>query len=82
MNEELNLVFKYCNINKLSINFTKTTYVIISSARLRSYIHIPDIVHKTQIKYLGIYIDISDDIKLLPLKRFKKNLKLILIEKY
>ena len=34
MNEELNLVFKYCNINKLSINFTKTTYMIISSARL------------------------------------------------
>ena len=59
MNEELNLVFKYCNINKLSINFTKTTYMIISSARLRSYIHIPDIVHKTQIKYLGIYIDQS-----------------------
>ena len=28
MNEELNLVFKYCNINKLSINFTKTTYKI------------------------------------------------------
>ena len=59
MNEELNLVFKYCNINKLSINFTKTTYMIISSARLRSYIHIPDIVYKTQIKYLGIYIDQS-----------------------
>jgi len=33
MNEELNLVFKYCNINKLSINFTKTTYMIMSSAR-------------------------------------------------
>ena len=57
MNEELNLVFKYCNVNKLSINFTKTTYMIISSARLRSYIHIPNIAHKTQIKYLGIYID-------------------------
>ena len=28
MNEELNLVFKYCNVNKLSINFTKTTYKI------------------------------------------------------
>ena len=31
--------------------------MIISSARLRSYIHIPNIAHKTQIKYLGIYID-------------------------
>ena len=57
MNEELNSVFKYCNINKLSINCTKTTYMVISSARLRSYIHIPNITHKTQIKYLGIYID-------------------------
>ena len=31
--------------------------MIISSARLRSYIHIPDIARKTQIKYLGIYSD-------------------------
>jgi len=45
MNEELNLLF------------TKTTYMIISSTKLRSYIHIPNVAHKTQIKYLGIYID-------------------------
>ena len=57
MNEELNSVYKYCNINKLSINFAKTTYMVISSTRLRSYIHIPNIAHKTQIKYLGFYID-------------------------
>ena len=59
MNEELNSVYKYCNINKLSINFAKTTYMVISSTRLRSYIHIPNIAHKTQMKYLpvGIYID-------------------------
>ena len=57
MKEDLNSVFKYCNINKLSINYSKATYMVISSARLRSYIHIPNIAHKTQIKYLGIYID-------------------------
>ena len=57
MNEELNSVFKYCDINKLSINFAKTTYMVISSTRLRSYFHIPSIAHKTQIKYLGICID-------------------------
>ena len=74
MNEELNLVFKYCNINKLSINFTKTTYMIISSARLRSYIHIPDIVYKTQIKYLGIYIDPIH--KWLPIKNSFVNIKI------
>ena len=31
--------------------------MVISSTRLRSYIHIPNIAHKTHIKYLGIYID-------------------------
>ena len=30
---------------------------VISSARLRSCIHIPNIAHKTQIKYQGINID-------------------------
>lgn len=29
-----------------------------------------------------VWNDISEDIKLLPLKRFKKNLKLILLDKY
>ena len=57
MNEELNSDFMYCNIKELSTNFAKTTYMAISSTRLRSYIHIPNIAHKTQIKYLGIYID-------------------------
>ena len=57
MNEELNSVFKYCNINKIPINFAKTTYMVISSTRLRSYIHIPNIAYKTQIMYLGIHID-------------------------
>ena len=57
INEELKLVFKYCIINKLSINLIKTNYIIISSTRLRPYIHIPNIAHKSQIKYLGIYMD-------------------------
>ena len=30
---------------------------LVLSARLRSYIHVPNIAHKTQIKYLDIYID-------------------------
>ena len=50
MNEELNSVFKYCN-NKLSIDFAKTTYMVITSTRLTLYIHIPNIMiaYKTQI---------------------------------
>ena len=39
MNEELKLVFKYCIINKLSINLTKTNYMIISSTRVRPCIY-------------------------------------------
>ena len=31
--------------------------MIISSARLSSYIHFSDVAHKTKSKYLGIYID-------------------------
>ena len=31
MNEEMKLVFKYCTINKLSINLAKTNYMVISS---------------------------------------------------
>jgi len=27
MNEEINLVLKYCAINKLSVNFKKTNYI-------------------------------------------------------
>ena len=57
MNEELKLVFKYCNINKLSINLAKTNYMVISSPRFNWSIHIHNIERKSQIKYLGVYID-------------------------
>ena len=57
MNEELKLVFKYCIINRLSINLSKTNYMVISSPKLRGSIHINHIELKSQIKYLGVYID-------------------------
>jgi len=31
--------------------------MLISSTRLRLHIHIPSIAHKSQIKYLGIYME-------------------------
>ena len=34
MNEEFKSVVKYCAINKLSINFSKTNYILVSSSRL------------------------------------------------
>ena len=57
MNEELKLVFKHCNMNKLSINLAKTNYMVISSPRLNGSIHLHNIERKSQIKYLGVYID-------------------------
>ena len=32
MNEEIKLVLKYCAINKLSVNFKKTNYMLITSS--------------------------------------------------
>ena len=37
VNNELELVLKYCAINKLSVNFKKTNYMLISSTRKCSY---------------------------------------------
>ena len=54
MNEELKLVFKHCNINKLSINLARTNYMVISSPRLNGSIHIHNIECKSQIKCLGV----------------------------
>ena len=33
MNEEIKLVLKYCTINKLSVNFKKTNYMLITSSK-------------------------------------------------
>ena len=57
MNEEFKSVVKYCAINKLSINFSKTNYILVSSSRLSGSINVNNIKIKSQIKYLGVYID-------------------------
>ena len=57
MNEELTSVVKYCAVNKLSINFSKTNYILVSSSRLSGSINVSNIKIKSQIKYLGVYID-------------------------
>ena len=57
MNEEFKSVVKYCTINKLSINFSKTNYILVSSSRLSGSINVNNIKIKSQIKYLGVYID-------------------------
>ena len=58
MNNELNHVLKYCNINKLSVNMEKIKYMLITSPR-KKYIqmNILNIERKSYIKYLGIYLD-------------------------
>ena len=49
MNEELKLVFEYCIINKLSINFAKTNCMLISSSRSSGSINLVSILIKTYI---------------------------------
>ena len=57
MNEEFKSVVKYHAINKLSINFSKTNYILVSSSRLSGSTNVNNIKIKSQIKYLGVYID-------------------------
>ena len=57
MNEEIRLVLKYCAINKLSVNFKKTNYILIVSSKKKVHINIHNIDCKSYIKYLGIYLD-------------------------
>ena len=54
MNDEL----KYCAINKLSTNFSKTNFILVSSSsRLSGSINVKNIKIKSQIKYLSVYTD-------------------------
>ena len=55
MNKEFKLVVKYCATNKLSINLSKTNYILVSSSRLSGSINVNDIKIQSQIKYLGVY---------------------------
>ena len=57
MNEEIKLVLKYCAINKLSVNFKKTNYMLITSSKKKIHLNIHNIDCKSYIKYLGIYLD-------------------------
>ena len=58
MNEELQNILQYCNVNKLSINIKKTNFMVITSCRKKTRrIKIGNFEQKSYIKYLGIYID-------------------------
>lgn len=50
MNEELELVFKYCIINKLSINLAKTNYMLISSSRSNGCINLINLILNVKVK--------------------------------
>ena len=54
---EIRLVLKYCAINKLSVNFKKTNYILIASSKKKVHINIHNIDCKSYIKCLGIYLD-------------------------
>jgi hypothetical protein len=58
MNDELHHIIQYCNINKISINYNKTNYMVITSTKKKiRHITISNIEEKLCIKYLGAYID-------------------------
>jgi hypothetical protein len=58
MNEQFKLIRNLCAINKLSINFQKTHYMVISSTRKKlKDIKIANIEQIGFIKYLGIFPD-------------------------
>ena len=59
VNNELVYVLEYCDVNKVSINFKKTNYMLITSPRKNPIISITtcDIECTKQIKYLGVFID-------------------------
>jgi hypothetical protein len=52
------IIIYYCSANKLSINFKKTNYMLITSRpRRNTLIDIPNITRTSCIKYLDVYID-------------------------
>ena len=58
INTELIHVLDYCAVNKLTINFSKTHYIIFKSVRKKEpVINIPNMQQKDHIKYLGVYLD-------------------------
>ena len=58
VDNELALVLRYCTSNKLSVNFKKTHYMLISSARKTVHININNIERKSfSVKYVLVYID-------------------------
>ena len=57
MNEKIRLVLKHCAINKLSVNFKKTNYMLVTSSKKQVHLNINNIERKSYIEYLGIYLD-------------------------
>lgn len=57
VSNEFELVLKYCATNKLSVNFKKTNFMLISATRNTVHININNIEHKPFVKYLGVYVD-------------------------
>ena len=58
MNDELHHIIQYCNINKISINYNKTNYMVLTSTKKKiRHTTISNIEEKLFIKYLGAYID-------------------------
>ena len=58
MNDEIQALLKYCAINKLSVNFKKTNFIVFRSPKRKNIkIHLKNITQANHVKYLGVYLD-------------------------
>ena len=58
MNDEIQALLKYCTINKLSVNFKKTNFIVFRSPKRKNIkIHLKNITQANHVKYLGVYLD-------------------------
>ena len=61
MNEKIQALLQskpYCAINKVSVNFKKTNFIIVWSPKTKNIkIHLKNITQANHVKYLGVYLD-------------------------
>ena len=61
MNQRLDQILDWCRFNKMSINATKSEYILVINKKMASapaiFLETNHIIRKKSVKYLGIYID-------------------------
>ena len=75
VNQRLDQILDWCRFNKMSINATKSEYILVTNKKIAFapaiFLGTNQIVRKKSVKYLGIYID--DKLKFQDHLTFLKN---------